>query len=169
MIEKFALIGELGVHQYSKLVDCVRVNLCECVFVCVSVWYVSSQSWLEVFRVLFETFLFLQEWRRLSSGKDSACACLRNFPCFYFLDGFMLIVNCQQKWYLLSMPCFSSNLLMPVQSMGLTVPAKPTGENKLKRNMAFCSLLHRVRRNLNIKCFLSLFSWLITDENNSRL
>lgn len=56
MIEKFALIGEFGVHQYSKLVDCVRVSVC--VFVCVSVWYVSSQSWLEVIRVLFETFLF---------------------------------------------------------------------------------------------------------------
>lgn len=64
MIEKFALIGEFGVHQYSKLVDCIRVSVC--VYVCVSVWYVSSQSWLEVIRVLFETFLFFyksnDEW-----------------------------------------------------------------------------------------------------------
>lgn len=34
MIEKFALIGEFGLHQYSKLVDCIRVSVYVCVCMC---------------------------------------------------------------------------------------------------------------------------------------
>lgn len=107
--------GMLGlVHQDSKLVDCVRVSVCGFLYVYLYDMFHPKAGWKlsPCFLKLFFLFNFLQEWRRMSSGKDSACACLRKFP-FYFLDGFKLIVNCQRKWCLLSMPYFSSNLFEP--------------------------------------------------------
>lgn len=95
---------------HSKLVDCVLVYVCVFLYVCICmICFILKLdgSYPRAFLKLFFLFNLLQAWwQRMSSGKDSACASLRKFPFFKYLDGFKLIMNCQRKWFLLSLPVF---------------------------------------------------------------